>query len=217
MCSLLGVQLTLDERRRLWDTRTRTLRRLLVLPRWSAASSLLARQSSMPASSSFSLSWQENSEHLFLPFDFKRVHSLQRESCHVLTFRRKDQTASATNSTQDHVCNLTVLSLRYKAALRNFTNSLEYEQREFLSWGCNVYFQSAYTKCQLIYVVVYIHIHIKKVKCSRYRPGVDQRVGRCIALLFHDRGTRRGWVVNSIRRPHFTPGKDPVPILQEAG
>ena len=30
------------------------------------------------------------------------------------------------------------------------------------------------------------------VKCSRYRPGVAQRVGRGIALLFHNRGTRRG-------------------------
>ena len=58
---------------------------------------------------------------------------------------------------------------------------------------------------------------IYKVKCSRYRPGLAQRVGRGIALLFHDRGTRRGWVVRSTPRPHFTPGKDPVPILQEAG
>ena len=56
-----------------------------------------------------------------------------------------------------------------------------------------------------------------KVKCSRYRSGVAQRVGRGIALLFHDRGTRRGWVVSGTPRPHFTPGKDPVPILQEAG
>ena len=56
-----------------------------------------------------------------------------------------------------------------------------------------------------------------KVKFSRYRPGVAQRVGRGIALLFHDRGTRRGWVVSSTPRPHFNPGKDPVPILQEAG
>ena len=31
-----------------------------------------------------------------------------------------------------------------------------------------------------------------KVKFSRYRPGVAQRVGRDIALLFHDRDTRRG-------------------------
>ena len=44
-----------------------------------------------------------------------------------------------------------------------------------------------------------------------------QRVGRGIALLFHDPGTRRGWGVSSTRRLHFTPGKDPVPILQEAG
>jgi len=56
-----------------------------------------------------------------------------------------------------------------------------------------------------------------KVKWSRYRPGVAQRVGRGLALLFHDRGTRRGWVVSSTLRPHFTPGKDPVTILQEAG
>ena len=55
-----------------------------------------------------------------------------------------------------------------------------------------------------------------KVKWSRYRPGVAQMVGRGIALLFHDRGTRRGWVVSSTPRPHFAPGKDPVPILQEA-
>ena len=44
-----------------------------------------------------------------------------------------------------------------------------------------------------------------------------QRVGRGIALLFHDHGTRRGWMVSSTPRPYFTPGKDPVPIVQEAG
>ena len=55
-----------------------------------------------------------------------------------------------------------------------------------------------------------------KVKWSRYRPGVAQRVGRGIALLFHDHGTRRMWVVSSTPRPDFTPVKDPVPILQEA-
>ena len=42
------------------------------------------------------------------------------------------------------------------------------------------------------------------------------RVGRSIALLFHDRGTRRGeW--SAARPGRFTPGKDPVPIAQEAG
>ena len=44
-----------------------------------------------------------------------------------------------------------------------------------------------------------------------------QRVGRGVVLLFRDRGTRMGWVVSTTPRPHFTPGKDPVPILQEAG
>ena len=59
------------------------------------------------------------------------------------------------------------------------------------------------------------YAYLVKVKWSRYRPGVVQRVGRDIALLFHDRGTRRGRVVSPTPRPHFTPGKDPVPILQE--
>ena len=39
-----------------------------------------------------------------------------------------------------------------------------------------------------------------------------QRVGRGIALLFHDRGTR-----SSTPRPYFTPRKDTVLIGQEAG
>jgi len=55
-----------------------------------------------------------------------------------------------------------------------------------------------------------------KVKWSRYRPSVAQRVGRGIALLFNDRGTRMRWVVSITPRPHFTPGKDRIPILQEA-
>jgi len=73
-------------------------------------------------------------------------------------------------------------------------------------------------------VTVFPEIHTKhintmwvNVKWSRYKPGVAQMVGRGIALLFHDRGTRRVWVVSSTPQPHFNPGKDPVPILQEAG
>jgi len=54
---------------------------------------------------------------------------------------------------------------------------------------------------------------LKKVKWSRYRPGVPQRVGRGIALLFHDRSTRRRWVVSSTPRPLFVPRKDPVPFF----
>ena len=38
-----------------------------------------------------------------------------------------------------------------------------------------------------------------------------------MALLFLDHGTRRGWGFSFTTRPHFTPGKDPVHIAQEAG
>jgi len=62
-----------------------------------------------------------------------------------------------------------------------------------------------------------LHITYRNPSPLRHRPGVAQRVGRGIVLLFHDRGTRRGCVVISTPRPHLTPGKDPVPILQEAG
>ena len=63
-----------------------------------------------------------------------------------------------------------------------------------------------------------IHVVVKvRVKWSRYRAGVAQRVGRGIALLFHDRGTRRGWGVSSTPWLQFSPGKDLVPILQVAG
>ena len=72
-------------------------------------------------------------------------------------------------------------------------------------------------KCIMGYQTLTFLIQTEKVKWSRYRPGVAQRVGRGIALLFHDRGTRRGWVVSSTPRLNFTPGKDSVPILQEAG
>jgi len=57
----------------------------------------------------------------------------------------------------------------------------------------------------------------EKVKWSRYTPGVAQRVGTDIALLFHDRVSTSGCVFSRTPRPHFIPGKDPVPILQEAG
>jgi hypothetical protein len=63
----------------------------------------------------------------------------------------------------------------------------------------------------------YSTVKTANVNWSRYRSGVAQRVDRCIALLFHDRGTRKGWVVSSKPRPQFIPGKHPVPIVQEAG
>jgi hypothetical protein len=62
-----------------------------------------------------------------------------------------------------------------------------------------------------------------KVKCTlvqalRLCTGRTTHMGnRNIALLFLDHGTRRWWRVNVTPLPLFTPGKDPVPIIQEAG
>jgi hypothetical protein len=42
-----------------------------------------------------------------------------------------------------------------------------------------------------------------EVKQSHYRPEQTQRVGRGIALLFRDLGTRRGWVVSLTPRPLY--------------
>jgi len=64
------------------------------------------------------------------------------------------------------------------------------------------------------YIYIYIYIYIK---WCRYRPGVAQRVGRGIALLFHDCGTGRGWVVSSTPRPHFIPGKTRYPFYRRLG
>jgi hypothetical protein len=43
------------------------------------------------------------------------------------------------------------------------------------------------------------------------------RGSKGIDLPFLDHGTRRGWGVSVTHRPLFTPGKDPLPIVQEAG
>jgi hypothetical protein len=55
-----------------------------------------------------------------------------------------------------------------------------------------------------------------KVKVILYRPPRAQRGSRGIALLILNLGARRGWVVSTTPRPVY-PGKDPVPIVQEAG
>ena len=63
----------------------------------------------------------------------------------------------------------------------------------------------------------------KKLNCTlvqalRLCTGrTAHRGNRGIALLFLGHGTRRGWVVSVMPWPLFTPGKDPVPIVQEAG
>ena len=68
-------------------------------------------------------------------------------------------------------------------------------------------------------------LHIYAVKCVKCTLVQAQRLctgrtahrgSRGIALLFYDHSTRRGWGVSVTPRPLFTPGKDPIPIVQEA-
>ena len=70
---------------------------------------------------------------------------------------------------------------------------------------------------------IYGSLGVKRLNCTlvealRLCAGrTAHRAIRGIALLFLDHGTRRGWGFNVTLRPLFTPGKDPVPIVQEAG
>ena len=67
------------------------------------------------------------------------------------------------------------------------------------------------------------YVKVKKVKCTlvqalRLCTGCTAHMGsRGIALPFKDHGIWREWGVRVTHRPLFTPGKDPVPIVQEAG
>ena len=101
-----------------------------------------------------------------------------------------------------------------KHRLSTLIDKIQYIVHVYLSHSYNF---RKFTWAVQIFSSILIYVVNVKVKWSSYRPGVAQRLGRGIALLFHDRGTRSGWVVSSTPLPHFTPGKDPVPILQEAG
>ena len=49
----------------------------------------------------------------------------------------------------------------------------------------------AFENTILFKFIAMITINVTLVECSRYRPGVAQRVGRGVDLLFHDNGTRK--------------------------
>ena len=75
-----------------------------------------------------------------------------------------------------------------------------------MKFGCN-YFQYMKSK-----------VKVTLVQALRLCTGRTAHKGsRGIALPFHDHGTRRGLGVSVTPRPLFTPWKDPVPIVQEAG
>jgi hypothetical protein len=62
----------------------------------------------------------------------------------------------------------------------------------------------------------------RKVQCTLVQAlmfcigRTAHRGSRGIALHFHDHGTRKRWGVSVTPRPLFAPGKDPIPIVQEA-
>jgi len=78
-------------------------------------------------------------------------------------------------------------------------------------------------KITKIFHVIGPHSSKGKVKCTlvqalRLCTGRTAHMGsKCISLLFLDHGTRKGWGISVTPRPLFTPGKDPVPLVQEAG
>ena len=74
-------------------------------------------------------------------------------------------------------------------------------QRE---WGLGSYFVKVKDKVPLVQALIL---------CT---GRTAHRGSRGIALPYHDRGTRRGQGVSVTPRPHFTPEKLPVPIVQEA-
>jgi len=59
-------------------------------------------------------------------------------------------------------------------------------------WTNNINFVQDVETCSSWHLIRSVFYDICKIKFSRYRPGVIQRVGRGIAVLFHDLDTRRG-------------------------
>jgi hypothetical protein len=74
-----------------------------------------------------------------------------------------------------------------------------------INWQADSRFVHALIKCTLVQTL------------SLCTGRTAQRGSRGIAPPFHDHGTRRGWGVSVTPRSLSTPGKDPVPTVQEAG
>jgi len=87
-------------------------------------------------------------------------------------------------------------------------------------WGLGLIFRMKQTKKWLLLAVADHEDKVKftLVQALRLCTGCTAHRGsRDIALLFLDHSTRRGWGVSITLRMLFTPGKDPVPIVQETG
>jgi len=96
--------------------------------------------------------------------------------------------------------------------LANFTPSCDDCLR---SWSLNLLEPWRHVQA---WILVKVKVKCTLVQALRLCTGrTAHRWNRGIALLFLDHGTRRGWGVSVTPRPLFTPGKDPVPTVQEAG
>ena len=161
---------------------------------------------------------KRNMWHLFV-FRPHRAGGKKRPSCSFKTFGfsniRQCELAATQHLTCSHYFQCSVCR-EYSSHCHYLEVGLQYETRSSDPQNSIRNMATRQTKCYILSNFLVILLLVK-VKCSRYRPGVAHRLVRGIALLFHDRGTRRGWVVSSTLRPQFTPRKDPVPILQEAG
>ena len=93
-----------------------------------------------------------------------------------------------------------------------------YQQRMFVHFNSTQATGSSTIRFHNCYVEVKEKVKVTLVQALRLCTGrTAHRGSRGIALPFIDQGTRKGWGVSVTPRPLFTPGKDPVPIVQEAG
>jgi len=127
------------------------------------------------------------------PLEFK-LQSVQPKACHHTTFAIQTPIAQLHNESCDFG---TLYSWRISRFVKIYiSNPLVW----LLLQLCKVK-----VKCTLV----------QALKLCTGRTA--RRGSRAIALPFLDHGTRRGWRVSVMPRLLFTPGKDPVPIVQEAG
>ena len=80
------------------------------------------------------------------------------------------------------------LSSRYRPWLRKISPPLGFDPKTIQAVASHYTYWAIPAHASDYIALLYIKV---KVKLSRYRPGVAQGVGRGIALLFHDHGTRR--------------------------
>ena len=102
------------------------------------------------------------------------------------TFAKKQNKTSRSSTSLSNEWDCTVLHVSIP---KESSSGIQYET--FKSYQFYDFFSLCFGEILKCHRQVEVIIKVK-VKRSRYRPGVAQRVGRGIALLFHDRGTRRG-------------------------